>query len=98
MKAINKDIPYNDLPLLPPKADLETTKILKKVITSSRALSQLNGAITNLPNPQLFLDTIHLQEAKASSEMSRNQILRESAIAMLSQANSTPQLALNLLP
>lgn len=69
MITFNKNIPYNDLPLLPPKADLETTKVLKKVITSSRALSQLNGAITNLPNPQLFLDTIHLQEAKASSEI-----------------------------
>ncbi|MFT7591658.1 MAG: Fic family protein [bacterium] len=69
MTTFNKDIPYNDLPLLPPKNDLETKKILRKVITSSRALSQLNGAITNLPNPQLFLDTIHLQEAKASSEI-----------------------------
>jgi Fic family protein len=27
----------------------------------------MNGAIRNLPNPTLFLDTIHLQEAKASS-------------------------------
>ncbi|WP_246296746.1 Fic/DOC family N-terminal domain-containing protein [Winogradskyella vidalii] len=25
--------------------------------------------LTNLPNPTLFLDTIHLQEAKASSEI-----------------------------
>lgn len=69
MTTFNKDIPYNDLPLLPPTKDLETKNVLRKVITSSRALSQLNGAITNLPNPQLFLDTIHLQEAKASSEI-----------------------------
>ena len=69
MTTFNKDTPYNDLPLLPPKKELETKNVLRKVITSSRALSQLNGAITNLPNPQLFLDTIHLQEAKASSEI-----------------------------
>ena len=69
MAAFNKDIPYNDLPLLPPKQDLETTTVLRKTITASRALSKLNGAITNLPNPRLFLDTIHLQEAKASSEI-----------------------------
>lgn len=63
----NRTIPYNDLPLLPPKADLETKSILLKTISASRALAQLNGAIRNLPNPTLFLDTIHLQEAKASS-------------------------------
>jgi flagellin len=36
--------------------------------------------------------------AKESSTMVKNQILQQSAAAMLSQANSTPQLALNLLP
>lgn len=69
MAVFNKDIPYNDLPLLPPKGALETTAVLRKTIAASRALSKLNGAITNLPNPRLFLDTIHLQEAKASSEI-----------------------------
>ncbi len=52
-----------------PQKELETTSILRKTITASRALSKFNGAITNLPNPRLFLDTIHLQEAKASSEI-----------------------------
>jgi hypothetical protein len=32
-------------------------------------LAQLNGSLLNLPNPTLFLDTIYLQEAKASSEV-----------------------------
>jgi flagellin len=36
--------------------------------------------------------------AQESSTMLKNQILQQSAAAMLSQANSTPQLALNLLP
>ena len=36
--------------------------------------------------------------AKESSTMLKNQILQQSAAAMLSQANATPQLALNLLP
>ena len=69
MKGFNKTQPYNDLPLLPPQAELETKEILTKTITASRALAQLNGAIRNLPNPSLFLDTLHLQEAKASSEI-----------------------------
>jgi Fic family protein len=69
MNSFNKSQPYNALPLLPPKADLETKEILTKTIKASRALAQLNGAIRNLPNPSLFLDTLHLQEAKASSEI-----------------------------
>lgn len=77
--------PYNDLPLLPPKQELETKEVLLKTISASRALAQLNGAIINLPNPRLFLDTIHLQEAKASSEIENiittNDELYKSAVA-----------------
>ena len=69
MAKFNRNIPYNRLPLLPPKTTLETTRVLRKTIDASRALAQLNGMLTNLPNPTLFLDTIHLQEAKASSEI-----------------------------
>lgn len=69
MTNFNRITPYNSLPLLPPNASLETTKVLRKTIKASRALAQLNGMLTNLPNPTLFLDTIHLQEAKASSEI-----------------------------
>lgn len=69
MNKFDREKPYNDLPLLPPNQDLETKEVLLKTISASRALSQLNGAIINLPNPRLFLDTIHLQEAKASSEI-----------------------------
>jgi Fic family protein len=69
MKDFNNTKPYNGLPLLPPKTILETAKVLRKTNDASRALAQLNGMLTNLPNPTLFLDTIHLQEAKASSEI-----------------------------
>ena len=65
--AYNPETPFNDLPPLPPESEIETTAILKKTITASRALSELKGAITNLPNPNLFIDTIQLQEAQASS-------------------------------
>ncbi|WP_339885348.1 Fic family protein [Polaribacter vadi] len=65
--SYNPEVPYNNLPLLPPKTEVESMAILKKTITASRALSELKGAITNLPNPILFIDTINLQEARASS-------------------------------
>ncbi|WP_034921341.1 Fic family protein [Gillisia sp. CAL575] len=69
MTNFNRSKPYNNLPLLPPDGILETTKVLRKTIEASRALAQLNGMLISLPNPTLFLDTIHLQEAKASSEI-----------------------------
>ncbi|MDY0341954.1 MAG: Fic/DOC family N-terminal domain-containing protein [Lentimicrobium sp.] len=69
MSKSNHEIPYNDLPLLPPTVDIETKRILRKTISAGRALAQLNGTLMNLPNPTLFLDTIYLQEAKASSEV-----------------------------
>src|SRR5690554_2206070 len=69
MSKFDKNLPYNDLPLLPPNADIETKEILRKTISAGRALAQLNGTLKNLPNPTLFLDTIYLQEAKASSEV-----------------------------
>ena len=69
MSKFDPKIPYNNLPLLPPKADIETKEILRKTISAGRALAQLNGTLINLPNPTLFLDTIYLMEAKASSEV-----------------------------
>jgi len=69
MSEFRREIPYNDLPLLPPKVDIETKSILRKTISAGRALAHLNGTLKNLPNPSLFLDTIYLQEAKASSEV-----------------------------
>ncbi len=65
MKKFDHKVPFNDLPLLPPKADIENKQILRKTIRAGRALAQLNGTLLNLPNPTLFLDTIYLQEAKA---------------------------------
>lgn len=61
--------PYNDLPLLPPKADVETKAILKKVTDAARALAKLNGAAKTIPNPSLLITSITLQEAKYSSQI-----------------------------
>jgi Fic family protein len=81
------------MPLLPPKTDLETVNVLRKTISASRALAKLNGAIINLPNPQLFLDTIHLQEAKGSSEIENiittNDDIYQSVVAIKKMVNST---------
>jgi hypothetical protein len=36
MNNFDRKIPYNDLPLLPPKADIETKDILRKTILAGR--------------------------------------------------------------
>jgi Fic family protein len=79
--------PYNDLPDLPPEADIETKNIFKKTVSASRALSELKGAITNLPNPFLFIDTLNLQEAQASSAI-ENIITTQDALFKASIADA----------
>jgi len=61
--------PYNDLPLLPPKQDIETRNILRKTITAGRALAELKGLGKTIPDQSMLVNLVVLQEAKASSEI-----------------------------
>ncbi len=61
--------PFNQLPDLPPKAELETARVLKATTHASRALAELKGRTHSLPNPTILLNTLALQEAKLSSEI-----------------------------
>jgi Fic family protein len=65
----NPDKPFNQLPDLPPKADLETQRVLKSTTRASRALAELKGRTHSIPNPTILLNTLALQEAKLSSEI-----------------------------
>lgn len=63
------DKPYNEIPLLPPKVDLETKTILKQCIQARAALAELKGAAELIPNPSILINTLPLLEAQASSEI-----------------------------
>lgn len=65
--TFDKDFAYNDLPNLPPKNNLETTAIFKATIKANRLLAELKGYCQTLPNPQMLLNTIVLQESKESN-------------------------------
>ena len=67
--AFNAKISYNDLPPLPPEADVETKTILKKTIAARSALTEFKGLGETIPNQTLLVDSLILQEAKASSEI-----------------------------
>jgi Fic family protein len=57
------------IPKLPPAVDLETVPILKALNLASRALADLKGQAKTIPNQGILIDTLSLQEAKASSEV-----------------------------
>ncbi len=54
-------------PLLPPAEELETRAVLKKLSEAHRALAELKGIAASIPNQQILLSTLPLQEAKDSS-------------------------------
>ncbi len=58
-----------DLQPLPPPIDCESVSILKVLNKASRALGELKGEVSKIPNSQILIDTLALQEAKDSNEI-----------------------------
>jgi len=56
------------LPELPPEG-LETISVLKALAPAHRYLAELKGAAQSIPNQGILIDSLALQEAKASSEI-----------------------------
>jgi Fic family protein len=67
--GFNAEKPYNDLPLLPPKEDIESRDILKRCISARSALAELKQAGELIPNQSVLINTIPLLEAQMSSEI-----------------------------
>lgn len=61
------NIPFNELPDLPPVDFQESHEIFKHLAKASRYVGELNGLCASLPDPQLLINTIILQESKNSS-------------------------------
>jgi Fic family protein len=57
------------IPLLPLSIDLETKPILKKLTKACLALAELKGVTEIIPNQNILISTLSLQEAKDSSEI-----------------------------
>ena len=82
------DKPYNDLPALPPKQDLESKDILKQCIKARSSLARLDQTCKLIPNQTILVSTLLLLEAKDSSEIEnivttmldvlQNQVIEES--------------------
>ena len=61
--------PYNTLPILPPKVELETKAVLKRCISARAALAELKQVAELIPNQTMLINTLPLLEAKDSSEI-----------------------------
>jgi Fic family protein len=58
------------IPPMPPLGvDLETPEILKTLAFAHRYLAELKGCAKSIPNQAILINTLALQEAKASSEI-----------------------------
>ncbi len=55
------------LPLLPIAKDIETKAVLKKCAQANRFLAELKGISETIPNQNILINTLSVQEAKDSS-------------------------------
>ncbi len=61
--------PSYAIPDLPPPSLVETVPVLREAARAHRFLAELKGRAGTIPNQGILIDTLSLQEAKASSEI-----------------------------
>ena len=59
----------HELPLLPPRVDLETKAVLRQCITARAALGELKHASELIPNQAMLINALPVLEAQASTEI-----------------------------
>jgi Fic family protein len=83
--------PCNDLPLLPPAANLESAAVLRQAAKTHAIIGKLNGYCAALPNAAMLIDSLVIQEARSSSAI-ENIITTQDAVyrAMATGALADP--------
>lgn len=56
-----------EVPMLPPSAELETKAVLKQLARANRALAELKGYADTIPNKHILINAVMINEAKDSS-------------------------------
>lgn len=82
------DLPYNDLPYLPPADEIESGIVLKACISARAALAELKQAAELLPNQALLINMLPMLEAKDSSEI-ENIVTTNDRLFQYSESDST---------
>ncbi|MFI5196375.1 MAG: Fic family protein [Chitinophagales bacterium] len=95
--VFNRNIPNNDLLLLPPNVEIETPEILKQLAIASRHLGELNGLCATLVDPAILINTIALQESKDSSEIENIVTTRDELYEAITGYGNVPIAAIEVL-
>ena len=69
MSIWRPDLPYNELPPLPPRTEVESRAVLKQCIAARAALAELKQTAELIPNQGVLINALPLLEAQASSEI-----------------------------
>lgn len=80
-----------NLEMLPIKKDIETKRVLKQLSRTSRALAELKGIAQTMPNQNILINAIMINEAKTSSGI-ENIVTTHDEIykAMIKPSNTSP--------
>jgi Fic family protein len=82
--------PYNGLPVLPPKAELETKSVLKRCVAARSELATLRVAGQLIPDQSVLINAIPMLEARASSEIENIVTTNDSLFREASLGHDTP--------
>jgi Fic family protein len=90
--------PYNDLPLLPPNAEMETRAVLKKCVSARTALAELRLAGQLIPDQSVLVHAIPNLEARDSSAVenivtTHDALFREASLGDHESAPATKEAA-----
>lgn len=81
----------NLLSKLPPSGELETKEVLKQLANSHRALAELKGYSDMIPNKNILINAITINEAKDSSEIENIVTTHDELFKMMSsESYSSP--------
>ena len=65
----DSNTPWNDMPELLPAADIESPEILRACVSASSELARANALVKMLPNEEVLVHALPVQEARRSSEI-----------------------------
>ena len=77
----------NKLEMLPLKKDIETKRILKQLSRTSRALAELRGVANTMPNQNILINAIMINEAKTSSGIENIVTTHDEIYKAMTQSN-----------
>lgn len=77
------------LPMLPPDVELETKAVLKQLSKANRALAELKGYADTIPNKNILINAVTINEAKDSSAIENIITTHDDLYKAMSNASGT---------